>query len=455
MSSSLPTTALDFPALLASIRPIVGEDGIQEDNLSGYVLDGRTPRAAVSPRTPEEVAAVLAAAGETGAAVIPWGGGSHVALGNAPRAYDLALRTSRLDRVLEHEPADLTVTVETGMPLTALQARLAEHGQFLPLDPPGSAESTIGGVLAANASGPLRHAYGTARDLLLGCRVAHVDGTISRGGGRVVKNVAGYDMPKLYIGSLGTLGVLVEASFRVSPLPAAQETYLAAFPSAERAAEVAFAAFDRGLALCATELVDPPFASRLAEAQGLAWREGEWGLLVWAAGGRSGVERSLGELETLCGAGARAQKRFAAGESESLWRELRNLLRPEQGEIATRASVLPSDAPRLMESFREAASGAGLSISSAAHLSAGLVHSRWHTPEGAVSAEMGGESIAQAEAIVQELGGCFGVEEAPVPIKERIDVWGPRRGDFELMRRLKEQFDPRGTLSPGRFLGRL
>jgi len=445
---------LDLGVLLASIRSIVGEDGAWEEDLAAYLVDGKAPGAAVFPRTAEELAAVLAAAGEAGAAVIPWGSGAHIGSGNIPRAYDLALSTARLDRVLEHEPADLTVTVEAGIPLSKLQARLAEHGQFLPLDPPGSPDATVGGVLAANVSGPSRHAHGTARDLLLGCRVAHPDGTLSRGGSRVVKNVAGYDMPKLYVGSLGTLGVIVEATFRAAPLPAVQATLVAVFPAGAPAAEAGSAAADLGLSLQALELMDPAFTAALLDGLGLSLPEGAWGLAAWTAGSESAVRRSMRELEALC-RGATAQSRLQGDSSESLWERLRGLMQPEAAELATKASVLSSDVPRLMDSLRDLAQGSAIPISSVAHLGVGVVYSRWRPAEGPSGVEAGIRVHSQAEAAARDLGGSLVVEQAPPALKEHIDVWGSPRVDFELIRRIKEQFDPRGTLSPGRFVGRL
>ena len=168
---------------------------------------------------------------------------------------------ARLDRVVEHEPADLTVTVEAGCTLSSLQAHLAAHGQFLPLDPPAGGDVTVGGVLAANAQGALRHGFGTARDWLIGIEVVQADGTVVRSGGRVVKNVAGYDMAKLYVGSLGTLGVIARATFKVAPLPVAETTIAVACRSAHAAGIVLLSAHDAGLALHSAELLSPAAAS--------------------------------------------------------------------------------------------------------------------------------------------------------------------------------------------------
>src|SRR5438270_5712299 len=203
----------------AAVRREFETDQLIESELHRFAIDGIEPDVAVEPASAEQLQRVLTEAHEASITVVPFGGGTHMALGNLAESYDAALSIRRLDRVVEYEPADLTVTVEAGVRLVDLQAKLAEHGQFLPLDPPGGDAASVGGVLAANAWGPLRHAVGTARDWLLGISIVHADGTLTKGGGRVVKNVAGYDMPKLYIGSLGTLGVIAGATFKVAPLP--------------------------------------------------------------------------------------------------------------------------------------------------------------------------------------------------------------------------------------------
>lgn len=224
-------------------------------------IDGVLPGQRETPGSPEALAAILAAANSDGRAVAPIGGGTQLALGMPPRTVDIALDTTGLDRVVEYEPADLTVTVEAGMRFDALQKLLGEQGQFLALDPPAVEGATIGGLIATNASGPLRFSSGTARDLVIGCRVANADGVLTRAGGRVVKNVAGYDLDKLYIGSLGVLGVLVELSFKLAPLPPATGSVVGAFGSALGAREALREVVRSPLTPLAVELVSPALAS--------------------------------------------------------------------------------------------------------------------------------------------------------------------------------------------------
>src|SRR5919202_2526867 len=206
---------------------------------TNFAVDGLTPRAVEGPESAEAVAALLRRAAGERQAVVPWGAGTKQGLGNVPRAYDLAFDLSALDQVLEYEPADLVVTAQAGVPLAALQRRWGEAGQFLALDPPYAEQATLGGTLAANASGPSRLLYGTARDLVLGMRVALPSGEVVKSGGKVVKNVVGYDLNKMHIGALGTLGLMVEVTLKVHPLPAAEATVYAEFDRLEAAGNVA------------------------------------------------------------------------------------------------------------------------------------------------------------------------------------------------------------------------
>ena len=418
MSTNAPPGAI--ADLEPALREIVGDVLVSGD--TAYAVDGLVPRFVATPGSVEELAAVLAAADAHSAAVIPWGGGRHMTLGNLPSKYDIALRTVKLDRVLEYEPTDLVVTAQAGITVGRLQALLAEHSQFLPIDAPD--EATVGGVLAAGVSGPSRHAYGLPRDWLLGCRIAHADGAVSKGGGKVVKNVAGYDLPKLSVGSLGTLGVIVEATFKVAPVPAAQETFLATYPSLEAAGELLFAADERSLALRELALQTG------SQDEGLA--------ACWLAGPPAAVERTARELADL--ARGAETRRLQGEDSERWWSQLSTQRAAAESGVALRASLPPSSVVGFMRR---------LNASSLAYPTTGLVL----TQLGAAPVERLVDAIEAARRQATEAGGSLVVEAAPVAVKERIDVWGDAGDGLALMRRLKQQFDPRGTLNPGRFFG--
>ena len=187
-----------------------------------FYLFGHSPASVLMPESPEATQEIVRSA--AGQAIVPWGGGTRRHLGFVPARYDLALSTARLDRITEYSPADLTVTAQAGVTIARLQETLAAHGQFLPLDVALPARQTLGGVVAARADSLRRLAYGRVRDSLLGVTVLNSRGDWVKGGGKVVKNVAGYDLPKLYCGSFGTLGLIVEATFKVAPLPSASAT---------------------------------------------------------------------------------------------------------------------------------------------------------------------------------------------------------------------------------------
>jgi len=382
---------------------------------AAHAVDGLTPSRVVTPASVDELAAALADANGEGLGVIPWGGGRHMTLGNVPARYDVALRTTGLDRVLEYEPADMTVTVEAGITFGALQRHLSEHGQFLPVDAPDDA--TVGGVLAAGLSGPSRHAYGLPRDWLLGCRVAHAGGTITKGGGRVVKNVAGYDLPRLYVGALGTLGVIVEATFKLAPLPTAQETLVAVFPDLAAAAQAIAAADERGLALRAVSLRDDGKAA------------------FWLAGPAAAVERSKREIAELAG---EAKRQELLGDASTHWWAA--LGEPPEGGVALRASLAPSSVLAFVEAARDAGARA------LSYPTTGLVLAQL---DGATS-----DRIASLRSAATHAGGTLVVTSAPAELKREIDVWG-QIAAVPLMRRLREEFDPKSTINPGRFVGGL
>src|SRR3989475_6019552 len=216
----------------------LGADAVKNDPslLAAYTVDAKIPTLLCCPETPEQVAATLRLCSELDAAVTPWGGGAGVRSGNLPRQVDAVLELSHLDRVIEHDHANLTATVQSGITLASLQQTLAPQNQFLPFDPPHAARSSVGGIVAANLNGPRRGCYGSVRDLVIGMKVTLVSGEQIKAGGKVVKNVAGYDMCKLFVGSLGTLGIITELTLRLGPLPESVSTVVAAgtFSQAEQ-----------------------------------------------------------------------------------------------------------------------------------------------------------------------------------------------------------------------------
>src|SRR5271163_3191861 len=219
----MATTPLDIEH---GFRTILAPDSIRAATPADAVR-GVQPRLVLEPADEQQLAAVLRLANDANLAVIPRGGGIKLSWGNPPTRADVILSTARLDKIIEHAWADLTVSVEAGCTIHKLQSALAQHGQRLALDPLRPEQATIGGVLSTNDSGPLRLRFGALRDLIIGITLALPDGTLAKSGGKVVKNVAGYDLPKLATGSLGTLGIITQAIFRLHPIP--RETRILSF----------------------------------------------------------------------------------------------------------------------------------------------------------------------------------------------------------------------------------
>ena len=423
-----------------------------------FLVDGVRPRYVCTPASVDELSGAVRAASRTGATVIPWGGGTRMSLGFPPRAADLVVQTEKLREVVEYEPADLTVTVQAGMRLSDLQARLRAEGQMLALDPAASDRATIGGLIAANASGPLRLLYGTARDLVIGTRVVNADGVISKAGGRVVKNVAGYDLNKLYVGSLGTVGVIVELSFKLHPLPQAQGMLLASFASAGAAAEVIGRLLRSPLGPAAIELLDAGAAGSLPGGPPVA-HDGVL-LVVAATGFEKAVQRQLSDVGGLC-ANASEQAALREGDAlDGLWSHLRELPDPSAPGIALlKLAVPPSRSAVATTTARDAAREAGFTPSTQAHAGSGVVYLKLQP--GAWDADGIGRLtglVTRLRAFVRGEGGSLVLEACPVAAKHGeagIDPWGDVGSGFPVMRALKENLDPKGTLNPGRFVGRL
>jgi glycolate oxidase FAD binding subunit len=404
--------------------------------VSSLTIDGVTPGSVVSPASAEELASALKAANEAGRAVTAVGGGTQLNLGMPPARLDVAIETTRLSRVVEYEPADLTVTVEAGMRFGELQRILGEQGQFLALDPPMADGATIGGVIATNASGPLRFAFGTARDLVIGTRVANPGGTLTHAGGRVVKNVAGYDLNKLYIGSLGTLAIVVELSFKLAPIPPATATVVGELNGPDQARSVVGDFVRSPLAPLAVELVGLP---PLPDSGGLrAYR-----LVVRLGGYPEAVWRQERDVSALLAQHGATRADVPAG----IWENLARMrVDAHRRAVVVKAAAPISSAASLVEIFER--HFADLEPFVWAHAGNGVAYAACNAPASA-------EPLAAARAEVQGLGGnaSLVIERCPVEIKRAIDVWGDPGPSVALMRALKAKLDPNNTLNPGRYVG--
>ena len=422
---------------MRELEGIVGTDHVRPPEETRFVVDGISPSVVVMPASYDEVAAVMRFANRERLAVIPLGGGTKRNIGNVPSRYDIALSLERLSQVIEHEPADLTVTCQAGISVSDLQTRLGGVGQSVPLDVWLPQRPYVGGMLAANQNGPSRAAYGALRDFTIGMRVIASDGRITRAGGKVVKNVAGYDLCKLYIGSMGTLGIIVEATLKVTPVPKSQRHFLLYVPKLHAACALAAALYRRGLALSYLQL-----RGTVGESESGDYRSTMWSLEIGLAGSDRAVERSATELDTFA-------SEFGAEPIGGDWPggPGRFGIGPESDngvQLVCRFSVLPSKLPIIIGQLHEFGWP-----DIEAEPGTGTLRAYWHADEDIAAVLNRAREVA-----AQHMAPCV-VEHCSLELKRQIDVFGDPPPAFDLMRRVKQQFDPNGILSPGRFVGRL
>jgi glycolate oxidase FAD binding subunit len=452
----------DVSQLMDELTAIIGSPFVQAAPLpDAYGVDAQVPWAVVSPANADEVAAVLALAHREELAVVPWGGGTGMRLGRPLERLDIALRLHRLNKLIAHAPADLTATAEAGILCGDLQEQLGSRRQWWPLDPPVPDRATLGGVLATNASGPRRLLHGTARDLLIGIKVAHADGVISKAGGQVTKNVTGYDMMKLYIGSLGTLGVIVEATLKLRPLPPVQALVRATFAGAEAAGEAARHVLASRLVPSAVELVNPPLSAwlwqRLEGLPGMEATEG-WSLLVGIEGTEQAVARQVRDLQDICQqAGGSAYR--SGHDDGGLWRTLLSRFSPEAAtrpepiviRVGTVRAQLMATLAKLLQLESQLAEPLELTV----RYGNGIIYGRLPLSDDGAQAAALGAALAGLRADLAAMRGYLVVDSAPPPFKAHIDCWGDLGPQVEVMGGLKTAFDPRRVLNPGRFVNSL
>jgi glycolate oxidase FAD binding subunit len=422
--------------LIETLRTALPPDTVQDDapTLEAFSVQGTRPLCVVTPGNVEELQATLRIAAGRRAALAAWGGGTQQLIGAPPTRLDLVVRTTRLNRVLAHTPDDLTISVEAGMTFGALRTYLAHHGQMLALDPPLPDRATIGGLIATATDGPRRLGYGTLRDALIGIAVVEVGGRLSRGGGMVVKNVSGFDMMKLYLGSFGTLAVIASANFKLLPQPRAAGTILCRFNDPKPA----FAALDE---LDGTQLA--PVAAEYLNRSALAavGQSGVCALALMAEGLPQAVERQMNDMSAIMRRhDAQSVERLHGGEAEALWSAIADL--PQTATLAAdeavvKLSVLPTDVASAIAQCEASAARVGASVAINARALSGVLYARIRPV-----------TAAALTTLIAELPGLQWVATT-LPDTPR---WGAPPQGLDVMRRIRDEFDPLQLLNPGRFL---
>lgn len=426
---------------LRALEAIVGESRLvtSTDGVADYRVDGQQPIGVVRPRTAEQMSAVLKSATEAGFSVLVRGAGRHLHLGAPPEPIGVVLLTTDLDEIVEHDAENLTITAQAGTTLRALQQAAQARGQLLPLDPPGGDEATIGGIAATHLTGPLRASYGAPRDLILGVRVALADGTRIRCGGKTVKNVAGYELRRLFVGSLGTLGVIDEVTVRLVPAPTAR-VMLAATASLASARSLTLDLLHSPLDVATIELANIEAVRRMRLSLPLTLDASARVCFVGLLGDGAALARQEREIRTRV-EGAVAP--LEGDDAEAAFRALRECPYPGEGEVIARAGVPISSVSSLLELV---SAWEGWWV--VARAGAGTVYAG--APAGAPMEESETRLRAFREA-AQRAGGYAVLEAGSVELKRRFAVWD-EAPDADLMRQLKEAYDPQRTLGCGRYL---
>ena len=395
-------------------------------------IDGVVPAVVATPATPDALSKTLAWATETGRTVVVRGGGTKLGWGPPPRSVDLLLSTSAMNAVVEHRYGDLTATVQAGATLANTNVVLNRHRQWLPLDPPWSDRATIGGIVAANDSGPRRQRHGAPRDLIIGMTLVRADGLLAKTGGIVVKNVAGYDLARLLTGSFGCLGVIVTATFKLAPLADASRTVSVQLPATERCGALVADLHAHASTPTALELVTPPATMliRFESVEAVAVEQAEQAATLARVHGGTVV--------------------VLAGDDETVaWREHDSRVFDRKGTIV-KLVVVPSEVWSILAWLDVAAQMRQLDHVVIGRAGLGVMHVRVN---GAVS-----EQAAFVTALRDRLPvgrGSAVIQRADPELKALVDVWGPIGDGLRIMEAVKRRFDPTGTLNPGRGPGRL
>jgi glycolate oxidase FAD binding subunit len=436
--------------LISALNGIVGESNVIQNpgELKACAVDGQTPTAVVSPGSVAEISKLLAFANQEKLVVVPRGNGTKMAAGGIPGKVDIVLSMLRINRIIEHDIPNLSLSVEAGITLSEVQKKLAGTGKgsFLPLDPPYSEKATIGGIIATNSSGPKRYINGSARDLLLGLKAVSPNGDIVVFGGKTVKNVSGYDMTKLMVGSWGALGVITEITTKLLPLPEASATLLVSFGDLAKAGSLTKKILHSVLLPSAMELLDSRAADKLGE-------KARYLVAFSLEGVGETVDRQVAEIGELAKKEGAVDTKLVKGEDErKFWVRVRDFALASSASVVLRSNLVLSKLTETLGNYEKMAKAAGIDCALIGHAGNGIVtgYILDYTP---VNAGPVADLIGKFTDETGKYEGNLIIESSPRDLKEKVRVWGRSRSDEVVMRRLKKTMDPAGVLNAGRFVG--
>ncbi len=447
---------------ITRLKEIVGEAYVIQgpDQLKAYAVDGKKPKSVVTPGTMDQVSKVVAYASQEHLAVVPRGNGTKMEMGGIPKKMDIVLSTRRLNRITDRDCENLTLSAESGLTLGEVQQDLAKvgRGYFLPLDPPFTDKATLGGIVATNSSGPKRLLYGSARDMITGAKAVFPNGDIVVSGGKTVKNVSGYDMCKLLIGSYGTLGILCEMTFKLLPLPEKEATLGLSFAALEDAEGFVRELRGSQLIPSSIEILNGLAVQKMSCSVSMP-PNGNYLVAVGLEGVAESIDRQVSEMSEV-GKKHGTLEAFTldAEKHRAFWVALRDfslrLTDEDSNVISMKSNFLISKCGEVLGNYEKIAHGLGIHCAFLSHAGNGILYSHVLPGKGFRSkVDPLVELIEKLTAEAAKNGGGLVVESSPPSIKKKVDVWGQSRSDYLVARRLKEQIDPAGILNAGRFVG--
>jgi glycolate oxidase FAD binding subunit len=443
--------------IASALRDILAADQVVEreqfsdslaHSLRGAIVEDALPAAVVYPDTEAQLAEVVTAAHRHHWRLLACGSSSKLGWGGLAKGIDLVISTQRLNQIVDHAVGDMTLTAAAGLKLADLNPVLAQHQQFLAVDPAYADQATLGGIVATADTGALRQRFGGVRDMLIGISFVRHDGQMAKAGGRVVKNVAGYDLMKLMTGAYGTLGIISQLTFRLYPGQEASQTVLVTGSAADTQA-LAADLRQSTLTPVSVDILTPELVRQLGYKD-------DYLLAVRFQSILPGVEEQVSKLLSMAPAAADAQVIKDSGEAE-IWQQISALL---YGYACGTVGAVPAAANRVVAKFGLRPADSVEMLEKLTVLLPQPFLARVHSASGIGTLRLEGENISpeilqSCRVLCEKAGGYLTILEAPKALKQSLDVWGYSGAAFGLMKGIKHQFDPQNCFSPGRYIGRL
>ena len=420
---------------------VTAADPYWQETIEQAVIDSPDSTYLVFPQTVETLSAIIKTTQQEKWRIISCGSGSKLDWGGLTKDIQLVVSTQKCDRIIEHAVGDLTVTVEAGVKLADLQEQLKQTNQFLPIDPTFPQQATIGGIVATADTGSWRESYGGIRDMVLGISFIRADGEIAKAGGRVVKNVAGYDLMKLFTGSYGTLGIITQVTLRTYPLPEASQT-IVLMGEAKEIAQATQTIRNSGLTPTAADLVSASVMDKLGMAKELS-------LIIRFQTISESIKQQTSQIESIAQQLNLKVSYYQDADETNLWQRLLETIRFPSSKTAIigKIGIVPNAAVDLLQQLAIITANQGLAI---IHASSGIGHLQIESRD---EEQTYFTRIAKTRSCCQDNGGFLTILKAPKSIKQHLDIWGYTGNAVQMMQTIKQKFDPNHIFNPGRFVG--